>query len=61
MSVVHDILPVRAWGGEDNLQSQKYNLMVVASLSTATNILDILVLLYRIFETSVKLLKNYIK
>jgi len=47
-------------GGVDSLKSRKYNLIVAGS-SPATNILDILVLMYRSFETSVKILKNYMK
>jgi len=44
----------------DSLKLQKYNLMVAGS-SPADNILDILVLMYRIFVTSIKILKNYTK
>jgi len=44
----------------DRLKSRKYNLMVGGS-SPATNSLDMLVLMYRIFETRIKILKNYTK
>ena len=35
-------------GGADSVKSRKYNLMVIRS-SPAANILDILVLMYKIF------------
>jgi len=44
-------------GGADSLKSRKYNPMVVCS-SPAANILDILVLMYKIF---VKQRKNFEK
>jgi len=47
-------------GGVDSLKSRNYNLMVAGS-SPAGNILVILVLMYRIFETSIKFLRNYLK
>jgi len=34
---------------------------MLAGSSPAVNILDILVLMYRVFETSIKILKNYMK
>jgi len=43
-------------GGVDSLKSRRYNLMV-AGLSSAANVLDILVLMYRIFETRQKFWK----
>jgi len=42
-------------GGADSVKSRKYNPMVVRS-SPATNILDILVLMYKIF---IKYCKNF--
>ena len=43
----------------DSLKSRKYNLMVAGS-SPAENISDKFVL-YKIFENSIKFLKNYMK
>ena len=44
--------------GADKIKSRKYYLMVSGS-SPAANVLVILVLTYRVFVTSVKILKNY--
>jgi len=44
-------------GGADSVKSRKYNLMVLCS-SPAANILDILVLMYKLF---VKYRKNFEK
>jgi len=47
-------------GGVDSPKSRKYDLMAAGS-SPAANVLAILVLMYGIFETSIKIMKSYMK